>query len=67
MLKENVESRFYVPKLSRDDSLVYLDNIMITTQNYTEHFPILKEVFRLAPKHNLQFQLDKCFFGFEEV
>lgn len=53
--------------IRRGDLLVYLNDMMIATQNYTEHFAILKEVFRLAAKHNLQFRLDKCFFGFKEV
>jgi len=34
--------------IRRGDLLVYLDDMMIATQNYTEHFAILKEVFRLA-------------------
>jgi hypothetical protein len=53
--------------IRRCDLLVYLYDMMMTTQNYTEHFAILKEVFRLSAKHNLQFQLDKCCFGFKEV
>ncbi|CAH1713532.1 unnamed protein product [Aphis gossypii] len=53
--------------IRRGDLLVYLDDMMIATRNYIEHFAILKEVFRLAAKHNLQFRLDKCFFGFKEV
>lgn len=49
------------------DLLVYLDDIMIATKTYSEHYEILKKVFRLAKKYNLQFRLDKCFFGFDEV
>lgn len=39
----------------RGELMVYLDDMMIATQTFTEHFKILNEVFRLATKHNLQF------------
>lgn len=49
------------------DLLVYLDDMLITTQTFSEHFKILKEVFHLAAKYKLQFRLEKCCFGFNEI
>jgi len=53
--------------ICRGDLLVYLDDMLIATQIFSEHFKILIEVFRLAAKYMLRFNLDKCSFGFCEV
>lgn len=53
--------------ICRGKLMVYLDDMLIATQTFDEHFKILKEVFHLAAKHNLRFRLEKCFFGFSEV
>lgn len=47
---------------------MYLGDMLKATQTFSEHFKILIiEVFRLAAKHMLRFNLDKCSFGFCEV
>ncbi|XP_018406547.1 PREDICTED: uncharacterized protein LOC108782710, partial [Cyphomyrmex costatus] len=47
--------------------LVYLDDILIATENVDEHLEILREVFDLARQHGLQFRLDKCSFLYREI
>ncbi|KXZ75914.1 Retrovirus-related Pol polyprotein from transposon 17.6-like Protein [Tribolium castaneum] len=42
--------------------LVYLDDIMIATEDLDEHLSLLREVFDLAATHKLEFRLDKCMF-----
>jgi len=44
--------------IKREELLVYLDDIMIATMTFSQHFDILKVVFRLAVKHDLQFRFD---------
>lgn len=47
----------------RDGKLiVYLDDIMIATENEEEHFEILKEVFAKLVSNKLELRLDKCEF-----
>jgi hypothetical protein len=53
--------------ISRGDLLVYLDDMLIATRSFPEHFKILSEVFCLAAKHKLRFNFDKCSFGYCEV
>ncbi|XP_011859685.1 PREDICTED: uncharacterized protein LOC105557126 [Vollenhovia emeryi] len=47
--------------------LIYLDDILIATENVGEHLEILREVFNLARQHKLQFRLDKCSFLYREI
>lgn len=47
--------------------MVYLDDILIATENVDEHLEILREVFDLARQHRLQFRLDKCSFLYREI
>ncbi|EFA12861.1 Retrovirus-related Pol polyprotein from transposon 17.6-like Protein [Tribolium castaneum] len=42
--------------------LVYLDDIIIATEDLDEYLLILREVFDLAATHKLEFRLDKCIF-----
>ncbi|KAL4132872.1 hypothetical protein QTP88_009951 [Uroleucon formosanum] len=53
--------------ICRGKLLVYLDDLLIATQTFPEHFKILTEVFRIAAKHKLRFNVDKCSFGYCEV
>ncbi|XP_039313505.1 uncharacterized protein LOC120359576 [Solenopsis invicta] len=54
--------------LIRDNKiLIYLDDILIATENVDEHLEILCEVFNLARRHELQFRLDKCSFLYREI
>jgi len=47
--------------------LLYLDDILIATQNLDEHLAILSELFELAGKSHLQFRIDKCHFAQTEI
>lgn len=42
--------------------LLYLDDILIATRDLDKHLEVLREVFDLAGRHHLRFQLDKCHF-----
>ncbi|XP_011859227.1 PREDICTED: uncharacterized protein LOC105556736 [Vollenhovia emeryi] len=47
--------------------LLYLDDILVATENMEKHIEILSEVFRLAGKHRLRFRFDKCYFVQTEI
>ena len=53
--------------IRRNRILIYVDDILIATEDVEEHFCILRDVFRLAARHGLDFRLDKCSFLFEET
>ena len=55
-------------KLIRQEKiLLYLDDILIATENMETHLSILQEVFQISYKHRLQFRLDKCSFLYSEI
>ena len=55
-------------QLIRDSKiLLYLDDILIATENVEEHLDILKEVFQIAYVNHLKFRLDKCSFLYTEI
>ena len=48
--------------------LVYLDdNILIATDTVEEHRNILRNVFKLVRRYNLEFRLDKCSFLYQQI
>ena len=47
--------------------LIYLDDLLIASDDLDSHLEILKEVFELAGKYHLQFRLDKCKFLQTEI
>lgn len=47
--------------------ILYLDNLLIATEDMDGHFEIISEVFEIAGKHRLQFRLDKCCFAQTEI
>lgn len=47
--------------------LIYIDDIMVATEEMQEHLDILREVFEIARKHNLQFRMDKCSFLYNQI
>lgn len=54
--------------LIREDKIIlYLDDLLIATENIDEHIEILSEVFRMAGENRLQFRLDKCYFAQTEI
>lgn len=54
--------------LIRENKIIlYLDDLLIATENMDGHIKILSEVFKIAGKHRLQFRLDKCYFAQTEI
>jgi len=53
--------------IRENEVLLYLDDILIATENIDEHLDILREVFEIARRHRLKFRLDKCFFVRTEI
>eukprot|EP00731_Ephydatia_muelleri_P017889 Em0010g987a len=47
-------------------SAVYLDDIVIYSDNWKDHMKHLKEVFRRLRKAGLTVKLDKCQFGLDQ-
>lgn len=55
-------------KLINDNKiLLYLDDILIATENIKEHLEILTDVFQTAARNKLIFRLDKCSFLYNLV
>ncbi|XP_011859979.1 PREDICTED: uncharacterized protein LOC105557370 [Vollenhovia emeryi] len=54
--------------LTRDNKLlIYLDDLLVATEDMDEHIDILTRVFEIAGRHRLQFRLDKCHFAQSEI
>lgn len=47
--------------------ILYLDDLLIATENIEGHIEILSEVFKIVGRHRLQFRLDKCYFAQIEI
>jgi len=46
---------------------LYLDDILVATENLDEHLAILSELFELTGKSHLQFRIDECYFVQTEI
>jgi hypothetical protein len=57
----------FLDLIKHNKVLVYLDDILVATETINEHFDILKEVFRLAARHKLEFRIEKCSFLQNEI
>ena len=53
--------------IAQNKILIYMDDIMIATEEMDEHLTILREVFQKAQHHNLRFRLDKCYFLYNKI
>lgn len=53
--------------LRSGDVVVYLDDILITSETIEKHLDILKKVFRLLVDNKLELRLDKCSFLQTEI
>lgn len=60
-------NKIFRPLIEQNKILLYLDDILIATEDIDEHLRILAEVFRLAQEHRLNFRLDKCSFLYTEI
>ncbi len=47
--------------------IVYIDDILVHTKNHEEHLKVLEQVLQRLHSHDLNINLDKCFFGNKEV
>ena len=47
--------------------IVYIDDLIIHSQNYEKHLTTLDELFTRLQAHNLKVNLNKCVFGSKEV
>jgi len=57
----------FAPLIRENRILLYLDDILVATENVSEHIEILREVFELSARYRLQFRLDKCYFTQTEI
>ncbi|KAG0440160.1 Retrovirus-related Pol polyprotein from transposon 17.6, partial [Dictyocoela muelleri] len=49
------------------DVLIYLDDILIYSKNYDDHYKTLKEVFEIFGKNNVSINFDKSQFLQKEI
>jgi hypothetical protein len=47
--------------------IVYIDDLLVHTQNHEDHLKVLDQVLTRLHTNNLKINLDKCFFGNKEV
>jgi hypothetical protein len=47
--------------------IVYIDDLLVHTQNHEDHLKVLVQVLDRLQTNNLKINLDKCFFGNKEV
>jgi hypothetical protein len=47
--------------------IVYIDDLLVHTQNHDDHLKVLDKVLERLHTNNLKINLDKCFFGNKEV
>jgi len=57
------DARFYDKKLLGDILEVYMDNMIVKSQQEVDHATHLKRVFEQTRKFNLRLNLEKCTFG----
>ena len=53
--------------ISSGDVVVYMDDILATTQTVEHHYPILRKVFKLLVKNKMELRLDKCEFLYSNI
>ncbi len=46
--------------------IVYIDDLLVHTQNHEDHTKVLKQVLHCLHSQNLKINLEKCFFGNQE-
>lgn len=53
--------------LRSNEVLVYMDDILVTSETLDDHFDTLKKVFDVLVQNKLELRLDKCFFLYTEI
>ncbi|GBP03951.1 Transposon Tf2-6 polyprotein [Eumeta japonica] len=59
---ERFVNRVFADMIRDDELIVYLDDIMVATEDVKEHLRILAKVFRRLVDNRLELRLDKCEF-----
>lgn len=59
-------NRIFSSLIRENKILLYLDDILVATNNISEHLDILKQIFILARQNSLHFRLDKCKFLYNQ-
>jgi hypothetical protein len=47
--------------------IIYIDDLLVHTQNHKDHLRVLEQVLERLHNHNLKINLDNCFFSNKEV
>jgi Reverse transcriptase (RNA-dependent DNA polymerase) len=47
--------------------IIYIDDLLVHTQNHEDHLRVLEQVLERLHNHNLKINLDNCFFSNKEV
>jgi Reverse transcriptase (RNA-dependent DNA polymerase)/RNase H-like domain found in reverse transcriptase len=47
--------------------IIYIDDLLVHMKTHEEHLKVLEKVLERLHSHNLKINLDKCFFGNEEL
>jgi Reverse transcriptase (RNA-dependent DNA polymerase)/Cobalamin-independent synthase, N-terminal domain len=47
--------------------LIYIDDTLVHTDTHEKHLQVLEQVFTKLQKNHLKINLDKCFFGDDQV
>jgi hypothetical protein len=47
--------------------IVYIDDLLVHTQNHEDHIKVLEQVIQCLNSHNLKINMEKCFFGNQVV
>jgi hypothetical protein len=47
--------------------IIYIDDLLVHTKTHEDHVKVLEQVLQRLHSHYLKINLDKCFFGNQEV
>lgn len=60
-------NRIFIDLLNSGEILIYMDDILIATENFDDHLKILSKVYKLLVDNLLELRLEKCFFLNKEI
>lgn len=53
--------------ISTGNIFVYMDDLLVATEDIEKHLQVLSQIMRLVSVHDLQLRFDKCKFLYEEI
>jgi len=59
---QSVMNNLFEKLIKRGEVVVYVDDIIIATNDVDSHLRVLREVFQILARHNLKASMDKCHF-----